>query len=176
MSPMFGRASAVLTALLLSLVQVAAKTDLSGCVSVASIVANPTGGNAHETVIWYVPDTLEICSLLDCGGGRAPPKSTVPGCPLYQGSETVTPKFLPDPRLPQSTSSEPGATGAPTSASSSAPPTITPAPSGTGSTSAQKSPTTPAVPQSTSAAATTWIGTKLIMEAAIAVVVALAFI
>jgi hypothetical protein len=33
----------------------------------------------------YDPDTGEICDLLDCGGGRAPPKTTVPGCPLYNG-------------------------------------------------------------------------------------------
>ena len=49
--------------------------------------------NTYATIIWYVPDTLEICKGVDCGGGRAPPKS-VPGCPLYQGTETVTPEFL----------------------------------------------------------------------------------
>ncbi|OBT43744.1 hypothetical protein VE00_05628 [Pseudogymnoascus sp. WSF 3629] len=29
---------------------------------------------------WYDPLTGEVCDLLDCGGGRAPPKTDVPGC------------------------------------------------------------------------------------------------
>lgn len=73
-----------------------AKTDLEGCTSFTSKVTvrpEPGYGNTYDTVIWYVSDTLEICAGVDCGGGRAPPKS-VPGCPLYEGTETVTPKFL----------------------------------------------------------------------------------
>lgn len=73
-----------------------AKTDIKGCTSFTSKVTvrpEPGYGNTYDTVIWYVSDTLEICAGVDCGGGRAPPKS-VPGCPLYEGTETVTPKFL----------------------------------------------------------------------------------
>ena len=36
---------------------------------------------------WFDPLTGEICDPLDCGGGRAPPK-TIPGCPAYSGTET----------------------------------------------------------------------------------------
>ena len=66
-----------------------AKTDIGGCVSSATV---KYGG---ASLIWYVPDTGEICELLDCGGGRAPPKTTVPGCPQYEGTETYSPNFLP---------------------------------------------------------------------------------
>src|SRR3569833_872659 len=65
------------------------RTDLQGCTS-SEVVTN--GGASY---IFYVPDTGEICSFLDCGGGRAPPKSTVPGCPLYSGTAPVTPRYLP---------------------------------------------------------------------------------
>ncbi len=66
-----------------------ARTDLSGCISSA------THNQWNEaSMIWYVPDTGEICDFVDCGGGRAPPKTTQPGCPLYTGTATVTPSYL----------------------------------------------------------------------------------
>mgnify|MGYP001122659963 CR=1 FL=1 len=48
-------------------------------------------------VHWYDPNTGEICDPLDCGGGRAPPKYDVPGCPFYTGTEVrkTTPSYLP---------------------------------------------------------------------------------
>ncbi|SPN96559.1 uncharacterized protein DNG_00082 [Cephalotrichum gorgonifer] len=42
-------------------------------------------------VHWYDPDTGEVCDPLDCGGGRAPPKTDRPGCPLYKGTEIYDP-------------------------------------------------------------------------------------
>ncbi|KAK2028629.1 hypothetical protein LX32DRAFT_639821 [Colletotrichum zoysiae] len=75
---------------------VLAKTDLEGCISFTSTVTvdpSPGYGNTYETFIWYVPDTLEICRGVDCGGGRAPPRK-VPGCPAYSGTDTVTASFL----------------------------------------------------------------------------------
>ena len=63
---------------------VSARTDLSGC----------TSTTAGASLIYYVPGTGEICKFLDCGGGRAPPKTTVPGCPAYSGTETHSPEFL----------------------------------------------------------------------------------
>lgn len=66
-----------------------AKTDIAGCTS--SDVSSPAGAS----MIYYVPGTGEICEFLDCGGGRAPPKTTVPGCPQYSGTETYSPSFLP---------------------------------------------------------------------------------
>ncbi|CAI7666843.1 unnamed protein product [Penicillium manginii] len=44
---------------------------------------------ADKIVHWFDPDTGEICDPLDCGGGRAPPKTDVPGCPQYTGTETA---------------------------------------------------------------------------------------
>ena len=77
----------LLTATLLLLAgSVSARTNIAGCVSTEV-------GTPYSTLLWYVPDTGEICEFIDCGGGRAPPKSTVPGCPLYEGTETVTPQF-----------------------------------------------------------------------------------
>ncbi|GKT44889.1 uncharacterized protein ColSpa_05070 [Colletotrichum spaethianum] len=74
---------------------VLAKTDLAGCVSSDTIVTPTQGGTPYATRVWYVPDTGEICAALDCGGGRAPPKTTVPGCGSYEGTETYSPSFLP---------------------------------------------------------------------------------
>lgn len=65
-----------------------AKTDLSGCTS--TDVSSPAGAS----VAWYVPGTYELCDFLDCGGGRAPPKTTVPGCPQYSGTATYSPSYL----------------------------------------------------------------------------------
>ncbi|KAI1770636.1 hypothetical protein F4818DRAFT_432172 [Hypoxylon cercidicola] len=79
--------AAVLATFLLG--QAAAKTNLSGCVSSETVAY---GG---ASLIWYVPDSGEICAFLDCGGGRAPPKTTVPGCAAYSGTATYTPSFLP---------------------------------------------------------------------------------
>lgn len=67
-----------------------ARTDISGCIS------SQTTNQWHEaSMIWYVPGSGEICDFIDCGGGRAPPKTDQPGCPLYTGTETVTPSYLP---------------------------------------------------------------------------------
>ncbi|KAK7697626.1 hypothetical protein SLS64_013365 [Diaporthe eres] len=75
-----------------------ARTDLSGCTTFTSTVTiNPTAheyGNVYESLVYYDPDTLEICTVPDCGGGRAAPKTGVPGCPLYSGTATPTPSFL----------------------------------------------------------------------------------
>ncbi|KAJ5679751.1 hypothetical protein N7462_007995 [Penicillium macrosclerotiorum] len=67
-----------------------ARTDISGCIS------SQTTNQWHEaSMIWYVPDTGEICDFVDCGGGRAPPKTDQPGCPLYTGTATLTSSYLP---------------------------------------------------------------------------------
>ncbi|RAH69162.1 uncharacterized protein BO66DRAFT_429524 [Aspergillus aculeatinus CBS 121060] len=74
----------------LGLTLVAAKTDIGPpCTSSTTYV----GG--IFTRIFYIPDTGELCELIDCGGGRAPPKTTVPGCPLYSGTEPVPTHYLP---------------------------------------------------------------------------------
>ncbi|KAF2457210.1 hypothetical protein BDY21DRAFT_345216 [Lineolata rhizophorae] len=67
-----------------------AKTDIAGCVSSSTVNAF-----AEPSLIWFLPDTGEVCELLDCGGGRAPPKTTVPGCAAYEGTATYEPTFLP---------------------------------------------------------------------------------
>ncbi|KAK2023153.1 hypothetical protein LX32DRAFT_163060 [Colletotrichum zoysiae] len=73
---------------------VLAKTDIAGCVSSDSIYTPTQGGTPYATRVWYVPGTGEICAALDCGGGRAPPKTDVPGCDAYKGTETYSPSFL----------------------------------------------------------------------------------
>ena len=66
-----------------------AKTDLSGCTSSAVVV------DGARYVQWWVPETGEICSGLDCGGGRGPLKFDVPGCPAYTGTLKYEPSYLP---------------------------------------------------------------------------------
>ncbi|KAJ5477697.1 hypothetical protein N7530_003206 [Penicillium desertorum] len=66
-----------------------ARTDLEGCVSSKVIF-----DHYYASYLWYVPENGEICSILDCGGGRAPPSTTQPGCPEYSGTETLTPDYL----------------------------------------------------------------------------------
>ncbi|KAF9736989.1 hypothetical protein PMIN06_004125 [Paraphaeosphaeria minitans] len=66
-----------------------AKTDLEGCTSSQTVAF---GG---ASMVYWDPANGEICSFLDCGGGRAPPKTTVPGCPQYEGTATYSPDFLP---------------------------------------------------------------------------------
>ncbi|KAF2839039.1 hypothetical protein M501DRAFT_1016135 [Patellaria atrata CBS 101060] len=90
--------SILLTLLSLPLLSLA-RTDLEGCISSETVAF---GG---ASLIWYVPDTGEICAFLDCGGGRAPPKTTVPGCPQYAGSATYSPSFLPDFQAAETTAS-----------------------------------------------------------------------
>ncbi|KAK1633806.1 hypothetical protein BDP81DRAFT_451784 [Colletotrichum phormii] len=84
-----------ITSLAIMATAVLAKTDLAGCVSSDSVYTPTQGGTPYATRVWYVPGTGEICAALDCGGGRAPPKTTVPGCPSYEGTETYSPSFLP---------------------------------------------------------------------------------
>ncbi|KAK2036609.1 hypothetical protein LZ31DRAFT_615013 [Colletotrichum somersetense] len=95
---------------------VLAKTDIAGCVSSDSIYTPTQGGTPYATRVWYVPGTGEICAALDCGGGRAPPKTDVPGCDAYKGTETYSPSFI---RLE---------TSAAAVAETTQPPVITPAP------------------------------------------------
>lgn len=70
-----------------------AKTDIAGC-TYFDDVFTPSHGYPYATRLWYVPDTGEVCEFLDCGGGRAPPKTTVPGCAAYEGTETYSPRFI----------------------------------------------------------------------------------
>ncbi|RFU72779.1 hypothetical protein TARUN_9483 [Trichoderma arundinaceum] len=37
-------------------------------------------------VHWFDPNNGQVCDPQDCGGGRAPPRTDVPGCPLYSGT------------------------------------------------------------------------------------------
>jgi hypothetical protein len=54
------RAAAVVLAAVLAC-PISAKTDMKGCVSSETV---KYGG---ASLIWYVPDTGEICEFLDCG-------------------------------------------------------------------------------------------------------------
>ncbi|KAI5467680.1 hypothetical protein BGZ63DRAFT_33407 [Mariannaea sp. PMI_226] len=81
-----------IAALLLAASPALARTDLVGCTYYDSVVKD--GNTPYATRVWYVPGSGEICEFLDCGGGRAPPKTTVPGCPLYSGTATYSPSYL----------------------------------------------------------------------------------
>lgn len=61
-----------------------AKYGLDGC----------TSTTLNNIITYYVPSSGEICDLLDCGGGRAPPKTTVPGCAAYSGTASYSPSYL----------------------------------------------------------------------------------
>lgn len=118
-------AAKILLAALLA-VPAIAKTDLSGCTSYDSILFQ--GNSPYVSKIYYVPDTGEVCEFLDCGGGRAPPKTTVPGCGSYEGTETYSPRFI-NPKTLGEVASETGAAESETEDSTA---TITEAPSSTG--------------------------------------------
>jgi len=92
-----------------------AKTDYEGCTSSTTVVF---GG---ASVMYWDPTNGEICQYLDCGGGRAPPKTTVPGCGSYEGTETYSPSYLPGWGDMTSSATAPGttATGYPTAQESS---------------------------------------------------------
>ncbi|KAG9230783.1 putative cell surface protein [Amylocarpus encephaloides] len=76
--------------LVLALAAVAsAKTNIAGCVSTKT-----TNQWGEASMLYYVPTDGEICEFLDCGGGRAPPKTTVPGCAQYEGTATYSPRYL----------------------------------------------------------------------------------
>lgn len=70
-----------------------ARTDLAGC-TYTDLVIQATRQAAYASRLYYVPGTGEVCDFLDCGGGRAPPKSTVPGCPDYTGTGTYQPLYI----------------------------------------------------------------------------------
>jgi hypothetical protein len=72
----------------LSATLAAAKTDLDGCTR--TDISSPAGAS----YAWIVPGTGELCDPLDCGGGQAPPKTTVPGCAAYVGTATYSPTYL----------------------------------------------------------------------------------
>ncbi|KAH7312244.1 hypothetical protein B0I35DRAFT_480717 [Stachybotrys elegans] len=96
-----------------------ARTDLEGCTYFDSVVSAASG--SYATRVWYLPDSGEVCSFLDCGGGRAPPKTTVPGCPQYEGTGTYSPDFLnlatvPGASVPTTSDAAPATTSAPPSA------------------------------------------------------------
>lgn len=103
-------------------------------------------------VRYFDPNNGELCGGLDCGGGRAPFRTDVPGCPQYKGTELpiTTPQYLPcwtppggastklttvtaDAATKPSGSSSAAVTPSGSESNASAPPT-TPAPTGTGTT------------------------------------------
>ncbi|OBT65503.1 hypothetical protein VE03_05008 [Pseudogymnoascus sp. 23342-1-I1] len=46
-----------------------------------AVCGTHTFGHCEDNIThWYDPLTGEICDPIDCGGGRAPPKTNVPGC------------------------------------------------------------------------------------------------
>ncbi|KAH6652051.1 hypothetical protein BKA67DRAFT_345180 [Truncatella angustata] len=59
--------------------------------------ATHTFGHCEDGIThWYDPDDFQICDPLDCGGGRAPPKTNNPCCGSYKGTEACvdTPSYM----------------------------------------------------------------------------------
>ncbi|SPJ75832.1 uncharacterized protein FTOL_05563 [Fusarium torulosum] len=106
-------ASKFLTVALLAAAPILARTDLEGCTTYDTVISDANGMYASR--IWYVPDTGELCDFLDCGGGRAPPKTTVPGCPAYEGTETYSPLFINPKTLGGAAAEETGSSASATS-------------------------------------------------------------
>jgi hypothetical protein len=88
-----------------------ARTDISGCTT--TIIG--------QMAVYYVPDTGELCEFLNCGGGRAPPKTDVPGCAAYSGTATYSPQYLPNFVAKTTAAAAVSSTDAPTSAAVVAP-------------------------------------------------------
>ncbi|KAK1255967.1 hypothetical protein MKX07_008226 [Trichoderma sp. CBMAI-0711] len=70
-------------------------------------------------VHWYDLNDGQICDPKDCGGGRAPPRTDVPGCPLYSGTILSEPIsylscFTPSNAVPVTTSTSASAGSAET--------------------------------------------------------------
>ncbi|KAI1918182.1 hypothetical protein LOZ53_000403 [Ophidiomyces ophidiicola] len=122
-----------------------AKTNLQGCTSTTSVDSFSRAVN-----VWYVPGTGEVCELLDCGGGRAPPKYSVPGCAAYTGTETYSPRFLALP-TPSSASSTPKPVST-ASEAASVPTDVTPSSSVPASSTAVSAPSSTSSPAVTSMA------------------------
>ncbi|KAH7369294.1 hypothetical protein B0T11DRAFT_72268 [Plectosphaerella cucumerina] len=155
--------------LLLALAATAiAKTDLAGCTSFTTTTSVLGGSAPFQTVMWYDPDSLEICSFIDCGGGRAPPKTDRPGCPLYTGTEAVAVEFLAtDPAAPPPVTSSPTPTDTERGGTSSPRPTGPPEEDGDQGTStteaASETGTDAGITQSTAAATDSTSRTELVV-------------
>ncbi|KYK55107.1 hypothetical protein DCS_07069 [Drechmeria coniospora] len=140
------------------------RTDLTGCTHYETVV-KPSGMAAYASRVWYVPDTYELCEVLDCGGGRAPPKTTVPGCPQYKGSESYQPKFI-DPASIKPDTVQASVTSAAQAASSAAAASSASAAASPSSSSAQPS-STSSSSETTSASTTASITTSTTASASI---------
>ena len=68
---------------------VTAKIGFEGCTSTLT-----TWTYSHDIILYYLPDTGEVCDNPDCGGGRAPPKTDKPWCGNYKGTTTYSPMFI----------------------------------------------------------------------------------
>lgn len=66
-----------------------AKIGFEGCTSTTT-----TWTYSREIILYYLPDTGEVCDNPDCGGGRAPPKTDKPWCGNYKGTTTYSPMFI----------------------------------------------------------------------------------
>lgn len=73
-----------------------ATTNFAGCTRTSALLRD----SDSYTVFWWNPELKEQCIQLDCGGGRAPVKTHVPGCGGYSGTETVTPTGWPEEARP----------------------------------------------------------------------------
>ncbi|KAL4977548.1 hypothetical protein BDW66DRAFT_158894 [Aspergillus desertorum] len=68
-----------------------ARTTLKGCTFTDTVTERD-----EYSIIWYVPETGEICDVPVCGGGLNPFDYDNPACPEYTGTAPYEPSYLED--------------------------------------------------------------------------------
>ncbi|KAL5042187.1 hypothetical protein BDW71DRAFT_200757 [Aspergillus fruticulosus] len=66
-----------------------ARTTLKGCT-----FAETVSERNEYSIVWYVPETGEICDVPVCGGGLDPFDYDNPACPEYTGTAPYEPSYL----------------------------------------------------------------------------------
>ncbi|KAL4989112.1 hypothetical protein BDW68DRAFT_176232 [Aspergillus falconensis] len=66
-----------------------ARTTLEGCT-----FAETVSERNEYSIVWYVPETGEICDVPVCGGGLDPFDYDNPACPEYTGTAPYEPSYL----------------------------------------------------------------------------------
>ncbi|KAL5000538.1 hypothetical protein BDV10DRAFT_183310 [Aspergillus recurvatus] len=89
MTPSFPALSVPLLSTVSLLGTVYARTTLEGCTFTETV----SEGNGYS-IVWYVPETGEICDVPVCGGGLDPFDYDNPACPEYTGTSPYEPSYL----------------------------------------------------------------------------------
>ncbi|KAL3434342.1 hypothetical protein BDV09DRAFT_195999 [Aspergillus tetrazonus] len=91
MMPSFPSLSVSLISTISLLGTVYARTILEGCTFTETV-----SEKNEYSIVWYVPETGEICDVSVCGGGLDPFDYDNPACPEYTGTAPYKPSYLAD--------------------------------------------------------------------------------